>query len=92
MLAWKEKLERFWMGISTMFKLRHRGRIEPEQSDPKEMRILTRIVSWKETNNTHEADQEHVEVFLEELEIGDHSREVSTPVDKSAKDLEIEVD
>ena len=76
----------FWIQISNKLQSKHRGRIGPEESDLKEIRILNRIVTWTDRGITYEADQRHVEICLQEVGLEAHSKTISTPTDRSAKD------
>jgi hypothetical protein len=59
----------------------------PGPSDLKSIRILNRIVEWKEEGIVYEADQRHAEICLKEMGLDESSREVSTPCDKSLDDI-----
>jgi len=85
-LGHKEDLNWFWTEISKKFESKHRGRIGPEESDLKEIRILNRIVTWTTSGIQYEADQRHVEICLQEVGLEDSSKPISTPIDRSAKD------
>ena len=51
------------------------------------MRILNRTVTWSNQGITYEADQRHAEICLKEIGLAESNRLVSTPTDRSAKDL-----
>ncbi len=46
------------------------------------MRILNRIVCWKEDGIEYEGDQRHVEICLRELGLGEESKELTIPCEK----------
>ena len=63
-LGWEEQLNWFRKKIQERFECKHRGRIGPSEKDLKEMRILNRIVCWKEDGIEYEGDQRHVEICM----------------------------
>ena len=85
-LGRRQDLDWFWNQISTKFQSKHRGRIGPEASDTKEIRILNRIVTWTPAGITYEADQRHVEICLREVGLEESSKPISTPIHRSNKD------
>ena len=86
-LGWENQLDCFWAKIKEKFQSKHRGRLGPGPSDLKTIRILNRIVEWREEGIVYEADQRHVEICLKEMGLDESSREVTTPCDKSLDDV-----
>ena len=60
-------------GIRNKLQSKQRGRVGPEESDLKEIRILNRIVTWISDAILFEADQRNVnvEIFLQEMRLED---------------------
>ena len=56
-----------------------KGRLGPGKSDMKQMRVLNRVVEWKENSICYEADQRHAEIISEELGLRSESKGVVTP-------------
>ena len=54
-------------------------------SDLKEVRLLSRIVTWKETGSMYEADQKHVKICLKEVGPEETSKVVKTHVHRSSE-------
>ena len=65
---------------------KHKGRLGPEEFDLQELRILSRVVTRNSRGITYEAGQRHVEICLPGVGPTDHSKTISTPTDRSAKD------
>ena len=75
-LGWANQLDWFWSKIKAKFESKHRGRLGPGPSDLQSIRILNRIVEWKEEGIVYEADQRHAEICLKEMGLDESSREV----------------
>ena len=75
-----------WGMIQKRFESKHRGRLGPWRNDKKQIRILTRIVERTDAGILHEEDQRHVEICIKQVGLEESTREVMTPVDRSAKD------
>ena len=56
-----------------------KGRLGPGKNDMKHMRVLNRIVEWKERSICYEADQRHAEIICDELGLQSESKGVVTP-------------
>ena len=65
-----------------------RGRLGPEGNDDKSIRILNRIVTWKEDGIHYEADQRHAEIIIKQLGLRENSNQLSTPGSKTLEDNE----
>ena len=50
----------------------------PSKTDKQEVRVLNRIISWKDNGIHYEADPRHVEIVLKELGL-ENSKEVCSP-------------
>ena len=50
----------------------------PSKTDKQEVRVLNRIISWKDNGIQYEADPRHVEIVLKELNL-ENSKEVCSP-------------
>ena len=85
-LGWGSQLDWFWKKIKTKSLSKHRGRLGPEPSDLKSIRILNRIVEWGSEGILYEVDQRHVAICVQEMGIEESSREVTTPCNKSLDD------
>ena len=69
-----------------------KGRLGPGRKDLKTMRVLNRIVEWKEHSICYEADQRHAEIICEELGFKKGTKGVVTPGIKSKITPESEED
>ena len=78
-LGHESDLDWFRRGISAVFEVKFRGRIGPEDTGLKSIRILSRVVHWTEEGIEYEADQRHAEVIVNGLELGRGVKSVSTP-------------
>jgi hypothetical protein len=73
--------------------VKFRGRIGPQQTDQKAIRILNRIVEWTKEGIVYEADQRHAEIIKDQMGMQNESKGVNTPgvkgiTDYGAKDLD----
>ena len=84
------ELEGDWFrdNIQKRFEVKIRGRLGPDVNDDKSVRILNRIVTWKEDGIHYEADQRHAEIIVRQLGLKDSSNSLSTPGVKAAEDNE----
>ena len=55
----------------------------PDRGDDKEVRILNRVVKWKEDEITYEEDDKHVKRIMEELGVDVNTKSVDMPVAKN---------
>ena len=85
-LGWSHQLDWFWKKLKVRFLSKHRGRLGPQPSDLKSLRILNLIVEWTDGGIYYEGDQKHVEICLRELGLEESSREMLMPSDKSLED------
>ena len=51
--------------IQKKFEVKCQGRIGPGVGDEKSIRILNRVLEWKEDGLHYEADQRHAEIITE---------------------------
>ena len=86
-LGWSNQLDWFWKEVQLKFESKHRGRIGPDDKDEKEMRILSRIVTWTSEGIDYEGDQRHVEICMDNLGLMAESREVGTPIEKEREEI-----
>ena len=86
-LGHSSALDWFRKQISERFEVKFRGRIGPDGGERGNIiRILSRIVEWKDEGIEYEPDQRHAEIIVQELGL-EHSKEVRTPgVKESRKD------
>ena len=75
-LGWEDQLDWFWKRVQEKFESKHCGRIGPDISDQKEMRILNRMVTWAEHGIEYEGDQRHVDICMQDLGLTDESRRI----------------
>ena len=66
-------------------EIKMRGRLGPEDSDDKVIRILNRLVEWHEGGITYEADPRHVEVIIKQLNLGDSKPVITLARKKKAE-------
>lgn len=69
--------------ISSEFEVKFRGRLGPEAGDMKSIRILNRIVEWKEDGIYYEADQRHIDILEQGLGFNARTKQLATPGIKS---------
>ena len=84
-LGWITQLDWLWTHINNKLQPKHRGRIGPEETDWKD----TNILIWTDRGVTYEAGQRHVEIWLQEVGLEDHSKPIGIPIDRSANDSRI---
>ena len=72
-------LDWFRTQIETRFEVKFRGRIGPEDSDDKSIKLLNRVIEWTPEGIRYEADQRHAEIIIESLGLRDNSKSVNTP-------------
>ena len=59
------------------------GRIGPEPEDGKSMRLLNRVIEWRDDGINLEADQRHAEIIIKELGLLDaNGSDVPGPKEK----------
>ena len=66
-LGRSDNLDWFRQRISSHFEVKFRGRLGPEGTDDKAIRILNRVVTWTCDGIEYEADQRHAEIILQHL-------------------------
>ena len=81
-LASAVNLDWLFRQISERFEVKFRGRLGPEPSDDKAIRILNRVVSWTNDGIEYEADQRHAEIIVQHLGLNKSSKSVGTPSTK----------
>ena len=79
-------LDWYRRGIQERFKTKVKGRLGPEESDLKEMRVLNRVVQWGEDGIRYEVDQRHAEVIAQEMGMKEESKGAATPGIKSREE------
>ena len=84
-LEWYEK------GLASFFQLKVRGRLGPEASDDKEVRILNRIVRVVPSGLCYEADPRHVEILVKSLGV-ENAKSVASPGVKDYAEVEDDSD
>ena len=64
-----EELELDWFrrAISERYEVKFRGRIGPEESDDKSIRILNRVITGNDDGISYEADQRNAEIIVKQL-------------------------
>jgi len=82
------ELDWFRDNIQRKFEVKIRGRLGPGVNDDKSVRILNRIVTWKEDGIHYEADQRHAEIIVKQLGFKNSSNPVSTPGVKPSEENE----
>ena len=55
-----------------------RGRLRPEPTDDKQIRILNRLIEWTE-DIWYEADPRHAELIIRDMGFGRESKTLCTP-------------
>ena len=71
-------LDWFRAALQSKFLLKVRGRLGPEATDDKEIRILNRIVRWTPEGIWYEPDQRHAEIIIRDLGLERESKGVGT--------------
>ena len=66
-LAEEEQLDWLLAKMRERYEVKQRALLGPDPSDDKEIRILNRLVSWKEDMITYEADPRHLEILEKQL-------------------------
>ena len=59
--------------------MKFRGRLGPEEKDDKSIRILNRVITWKEEGIEYEADQRHAEIIVNSLGLEKEAKAVRSP-------------
>ena len=81
-------VENFEEGMQKAFEVKLRGRLGPDKTDEKEMRVLNRILRMTKSGVAYEADPRHVELLVRSLSLQD-GKSVATPGIK-LKDEDVE--
>ena len=82
-LGYEESLDWFRRCINEKFEVKFRGRLGPEDTDDKCIRILNRVVTWTDNGIEYEADQRHSDIIISKLGYGKETNGVVTPGEKS---------
>ena len=82
------ELDWFRDNIQAKFEVKVRGRLGPDANYDKSIRILNRIITWKEDGIHYDADQRHAEIIIRQLGLKDNSNSLGTPGSKRAEDNE----
>ena len=59
--------------------MKFRGRLGPEKGDDKSIRLLSRVIEWKEEGISYEADQRHADIIVREMGLNKGGKTVITP-------------
>ena len=71
-----------------MYEIKVKARLGPEKGDDKQVKVLHRVITWKDGVIEYEADQRHAEIIVRDLGLGETRTSVCTPGDKSLVDDE----
>ena len=74
LLGHSENLDWFRKEICNKFEVKMRGRLGPEESDDKSIRILNRVVEWNSEGIKYEADQRHADIIVEMMGLDESSK------------------
>ena len=74
-----EDLNWFRKKISDKFEVKFRGRIGPNSTDDKAIRLLNRVFEWTPEGIFIEADQRHAELIVKDMGLALNSKGMSTP-------------
>ena len=85
-LGHTKDLDWFRQAISDKFTVKFRGRIGPQETDLKAIRILNRVLEWTKEGLVYEADQRHAEIIKDQMGMKNESKGVSTPGVKGLTD------
>ena len=66
-LGTEADLDWFETSLKKRYQVKRRALLGPDASDDKEIRILNRLVEWKEHETTYEADPRHAEIVIKSL-------------------------
>ena len=77
-LGWESELNWFRSRIQERFEVKMRGRLGGGEGDVKSIRILNRIVTWKNDCVEYEPDQRHAEIIIKQMGL-QNGKAVSTP-------------
>jgi len=72
-------LDWFKVKIQERFEVKFKGRLGPDNTDNKAVRILNRIVTWTNEGIRYEADQRHAEIIVRQLGLTEESNSAVTP-------------
>ena len=61
------------------YEIKVRGRLGPEDKDDKSIRIINRIIEWRQEGIVYEADQRHAEIIIREMGLAEAGATVGTP-------------
>ena len=71
--------------MASIYEVKVRGVVGPEDGDLKHMRILNRFITWHPWGVGYEADPRHAEKVIEEMGLG-RGKGVSTPIIKEKEE------
>ena len=85
-LASENQLDWFRGEIAKRFEVKFRGRLGPEPTDDKAIRVLNRVVEWTANGIAYEADQRHAEIIVQGLQLSSASKPVNSPSQKTSRE------
>ena len=68
LLADEKQLDWFKVKIGEKFEVKFRGRLGPCETDDKAIRVLNRVITWRNDGLLYEPDQRHAEIIVKMLE------------------------
>ena len=73
--------------MQEVYEIKDKGVIGPEEHDVKSVRVLNRVIEWKEDKIIYEADQRHAEIIIDEMGVR-NGRTAKTPGEKDKLESE----
>ena len=90
-LGEEEELKWFKGKMEGVYEIKDKGTLGPEANDQKEVRVLNRVIEWKDDMIIIEADQRHAELIIKDMGVKG-GRAAKIPGEKEKMDPEGEDD
>ena len=78
-LGYDADLDWYREQVKKRLEIKEKGRMGPAKGDVKTMRVLNRILEWRDNEVRYEPDQRHAEIICQEMGLGKTSKTVVTP-------------
>ena len=75
----RKELDWFKSRIEGRFEIKYKGRMGPKKDDIKSVRILNRVISWKDYGVEYEGDQRHAEIIVKQMGLLENTKCAPTP-------------
>ena len=88
-LGYEEDLQWIIDKMKQTFEIKIRGILGPQPGDQKVIRILNRIVTWRDNEIWYECDPRHSEIIVRDLGLANSTSVISSPQSKNLSEEEL---